>query len=149
MIARLTVRKAPARFVSRTASKSSSLIRMSRLSRVMPALATTTSTGPSFSSTSVKARSRDSASVTSAATASAPSGASPLREVTATVSPAARNSSAMVRPIPRLPPVTRTTRGSDTGLSPVGRRYRPNLSCLVRPRHAHTKQAYDFVGRPE
>src|SRR5699024_11425546 len=111
---RLTVRKVPVRFVSTTDSNSSSFMRMSRLSAVMPALATTTSTGPSFSSISEKARSMDSVSVTSAATARAPLGACPLRGVTATRSPCTMNSSAMVRPMPRLPPVTRTVRGSDT-----------------------------------
>ena len=49
-----------------TVSNSSSLIRISRVSRVMPALATSTSIGPpSFSSASVKAASTDAVSVTS------------------------------------------------------------------------------------
>ena len=50
----------------------------------MPALATSTSTGPSAPSTSVKAASTAAASVTSARTVSVPSGPSPLRAVTAT-----------------------------------------------------------------
>ena len=45
----------------------------------MPALATSTSTGPCAASTSVNAASTDSASVTSHFTPSTPSGGSPLR----------------------------------------------------------------------
>ena len=108
--ARLTTRKEPPRLVSTTVSKSSSDIRISRVSRVMPALATTTSTGPSFSSTSANAASRASASVTSARTVRAPAGPSPERAVTATRWPWATNSSAIAKPMPRLPPVTRTVR---------------------------------------
>ena len=49
-----------------TVSQSSSLIRISRVSLVTPALATSTSTGPpSFSSASVNAASTDAVSVTS------------------------------------------------------------------------------------
>ena len=48
-----------------------------------------------------------------AAHVEAPSGAPPLRVVTATWSPWATNASAMARPMPRLPPVTST----DLGLS--------------------------------
>jgi len=70
------------------------------------------STGPWAASTSAKAASTASASVTSQVTCSAPSGPPPEREVTATRSPSARKASAMARPIPRLPPVTRTERGS-------------------------------------
>ena len=58
----------------------------------MPALATTTSTGPSAASISVNARSIDAASVTSARTVSEPSGPSPERAVTATRWPWATNS---------------------------------------------------------
>ncbi len=46
LVARRTHRKAPARLVSTTDAKSSSLIRISSVSLVMPALATSTSTGP-------------------------------------------------------------------------------------------------------
>ena len=93
--ARLTTRNAPPRLVSTTVSKSSSDIRISSVSRVMPAFATTTSTGPSFSSTSANAASRASASVTSARTVSVPAGPSPERAVTATRWPCATNSSAI------------------------------------------------------
>jgi hypothetical protein len=79
----LTTRKDPPRFVETTLSKSSSLIRSRSVSFVMPAFATTISTGPSFCSTSVNAAST-AASVTSARTVSVPSGPSPLRAVTAT-----------------------------------------------------------------
>ena len=44
--ARRATRNAPVRLVAITASQSSSVIRISRVSRVMPALATSTSTGP-------------------------------------------------------------------------------------------------------
>ena len=62
--ARLTTRKAPPRFVATTLSKSSSVMRSSSVSFVMPALATTISTGPSVASTWVNAASTDAASVT-------------------------------------------------------------------------------------
>ncbi|OAX57970.1 hypothetical protein A5N15_08465 [Rothia kristinae] len=67
------------RLVSMTAEKSSSFIRSRRVSRVIPALATRTSTGPNSASISEKARSTEAASVTSACTAKKPSGASPER----------------------------------------------------------------------
>ncbi len=51
-VARLATRNEPVRLVSITDDQSSSLIRISRVSRVMPALATSTSTGPSAASTS-------------------------------------------------------------------------------------------------
>ena len=109
LIARLTVRKAPPRFVSTTAAKSSSLMRMSSVSRVMPAFATTVVTGPSCCSISATAASSDAPSFTSARTVSVPSGPSPLRAVTATRQPSRTKRSAIARPMPRLPPVTRTT----------------------------------------
>ena len=115
LAARLASRKEPVRLVSMTEDQSSSLIRSSSVSWVMPALATSTSTGPWASSTSAKAASTASGSVTSQRTSSAPSGAPPLRVVTATLSPWARNASAIARPMPRLPPVTSTERGSDDG----------------------------------
>ena len=77
---------------------------------MMPAFATTTSTGPSAASISVNAWSTDAASVTSARTVSEPSGPSPERAVTATRWPWATNSRAIAYPMPRLPPVTRTVR---------------------------------------
>src|SRR5690625_1568634 len=112
LMTRLTVRKEPVRFVSSTDSKESSLMRSSSWSSVMPALAISTSMGPWASSAAAIAASRLSPSVTSAATVSAPSGPpSPDLLVTATWSPRRRNSSAIERPIPRLPPVIRTLRG--------------------------------------
>src|SRR5699024_4909910 len=113
LMTRLTVRNAPVRLVSSTDSKESSLIRSSSWSSVIPAFATSTSIGPCASSTAVIAASRLSPSVTSAATVRAPSGPPwPERLVTATRSPRRRNSSAIERPMPRLPPVIRTLRGS-------------------------------------
>ena len=108
--ARLASRNEPVRLVSMTEAQSSSDIRTSRVSAVMPALATSTSTGPWAASTSAKAASTAAGSVMSQRTSRQPSGAPPLRVVTATRSPWARNASAMARPIPRLPPVTRTDR---------------------------------------
>src|SRR4051794_23390735 len=86
----------------------------------MPALATRTSTGPCASSTRVNALSTWAGSVTSHGTARIPAGGSPLRWVTATVSPASRNASATARPMPRLPPVTSTERAIGAS-SPIRR----------------------------
>ena len=61
-------------------------------------------------SISVKAASTAAGSVMSQRTSSVPSGAPPLRVVTATRSPLATKASAIARPMPRLPPVTRTER---------------------------------------
>src|SRR3984957_5900876 len=82
----------------------------------MPAFETTTSTGPSSCSTTEKAASTDAPSVTSQGVVRNPSTA-PCRDVTATRSPAARKASAMARPIPRLPPVTSTTRPASSPIS--------------------------------
>ena len=62
-----------------TRDQSSSLIRSTSVSAVIPAFATSTSTGPCAASISAKAASTDSASVTSHFTARTPSGGSPLR----------------------------------------------------------------------
>jgi len=59
--------------------KSSSLIRISNWSRVTPAFATSTSTGPCWASTAVKAASTEAVSVISQVTPNRPSGGSPLR----------------------------------------------------------------------
>jgi hypothetical protein len=98
--------------VSTTRVNCSSDIRMISVSSVMPAFATSTSTGPSSPSTAVNAASTASASVTSHRTPYRPSGASLPRWVTATRSPWAANARAMARPIPRLPPVTSTVRAT-------------------------------------
>ena len=65
-----------------------------------------------LSSTAVNAASTDAVSVTSQRTPSRPSGGVAARWVTATRSPASANARAMARPMPRLPPVTSTVRGS-------------------------------------
>ena len=77
--ARLATRQEPARLVSTTSAKSSSDIRMISWSRVTPALATSTSTGPWAASTSSNAASTDAGSVTSHRTPASPSGGSPDR----------------------------------------------------------------------
>ncbi len=105
-----------------TEDQSSSDIRSSRVSLVMPALATSTSTGPCASSTCANAASTASGSVMSHRTSSVPSGAPPLRVVTATLSPSSTNASAIARPMPRLPPVTRTERAWVSGFCHVERR---------------------------
>src|SRR5579871_4352133 len=115
--ARLTTRNAPPRFVSTTDVKSSSVIRSTRLSLVIPALATTTDTFPSPSSTVRKAESTDAGDATSHCTENAPStGTGTARYVAATRSPCAANALAHASPIPRLAPVTRTTRPTSTNL---------------------------------
>jgi hypothetical protein len=58
LAARLATRNEPVRLVSMTEDHSSSLIRSTRVSLVIPALATSTSTGPCFSSISAKAADR-------------------------------------------------------------------------------------------
>ena len=85
LVARFRTLKTPFKFVSMTCSKSSSLMRSSNVSFVIPALATSTSIGPRFLSTSSIAASKDSASRTSALTAREPSGPEPERTVTATL----------------------------------------------------------------
>ena len=73
--ARLTTRYAAVRLASTTEVKSSSLIRSSRPSRVIPAFDTTISTvPPKWSSTAVKAASTSSFEVTSHFTPKRPSG---------------------------------------------------------------------------
>ena len=95
-----------------TESNSSSLIRMSRVSLVMPALATSTSTGPPrISSASVKAASTEAESVTSQRTPQA-LGRLPGAVGDGDVVAAAAKARAIARPMPRLPPVTSTLRGS-------------------------------------
>ncbi len=74
LVARLTTRNVPVRLVSTTLVKSSSDMRSSSWSFVMPAFATSTSIGPSSASTCVKAASTDAVSVMSACTVRAPSG---------------------------------------------------------------------------
>src|ERR1700749_2723234 len=73
--ARWATRNGPVRFASMTFSNLSSVIRMRKASLEMPALDTSTSTGPWCSSTSLKARSTASLSVTSHTTPNSPSGA--------------------------------------------------------------------------
>ena len=83
---------------------------------MMPALATSTSTGPNSFSTWLNAASTESASVTSQATGITPSGAVAERLVAATRYPCACRSAAIAAPIPRDPPVTRATRPEVSGL---------------------------------
>jgi len=65
LLARRTHLKAPPRLTDRTLSNSASVIRMSSWSRVMPAFATSTSTGPFCASIVLNASSTVSVFVTS------------------------------------------------------------------------------------
>src|SRR5271163_151176 len=103
-----------------TFSNFSSVIRMRNASAARPALDTSTSTGPWCSSTSLKARSTASLSVTSHSTPNSPSGAPDERWVTATLWPSAASRRATASPIPRFPPVTSTDRDTNAGLPPSG-----------------------------
>src|SRR5690625_4731578 len=115
--ARWVTRNAPVRLALMTSSKRSSVIRIRNASLEMPALATSTSTGPWCSSTSLNARSTASLSVTSHTTPNSPSGAPEPRWVTATLWPSAASRCAIANPIPRLPPVTRTERDTNGGFA--------------------------------
>src|SRR4051812_21232887 len=110
--ARLATRYAPVRFASTTFAKDSSDMRSSSVSSVVPALETSTWTGPSSASTTLNAASTCSPEVTSHSTPNSPSGAPLPRWVTATRSPFAAKARAIASPIPRLPPVTSTVRPS-------------------------------------
>ena len=76
----------------------------------MPALATSTSTGPCSASTAVNAASTSAAEVTSQRTPNRSSGTALPRCVMATLSPLPAKARATASPMPRLPPVTRTDR---------------------------------------
>ena len=127
--ARCATRNAPVRFASMTFSNLSSVIRMRNASAEMPALDTSTSTGPWCSSTSLNARSTASLSVTSHSTPNSPSGAPDPRCVTATLWPSAASRCAIASPMPRFPPVTSTERETKAG---GHRRFRPAVSADSR-----------------
>ena len=110
--------KGPRRFASITAFQSSSLRRMTTLSRVRPALFTRMSSEPNAPSTSAISCVTAEVSATSQANprASPPSSAATRsavllsRPVTATRAPHSTREAAIARPIPRVLPVTRATR---------------------------------------
>ncbi len=96
-----------------TASQSSSVILKSRLSRVTPALLTSTSMRPSSSTTRATAACTDAASLTSQARPTAEEAPSPAavaaaapssRSSTATAAPSSANRWAVAAPIPRGAP---------------------------------------------
>src|SRR4051812_11810611 len=130
-----------------TSVNASSPIRSSSPSRVMPALLTSTSTGPWCSSTWVNARSTASASVTSHWTPNRPSGAPLPRWVTATESPCSANERAIARPIPRLPPVTSTDLPTCPP-SPGCALVEPSASALVAPGQDVPMHRRALVRRP-
>src|ERR1700694_887057 len=116
----LLARKAAFRLVWMTMSQSASLIRITSVSRVKPALLTSTSSRPhrfTTASTAIpgaalSAKSACSAIVSWPACESSSPRASAsawrLLYVIATVAPASPNITAVARPVPRLPPVTST-----------------------------------------
>ncbi len=110
----LETRNAPLRFVDRTSSHSSAFMRISRLSRVMPALLTTMVGLPSCDWMSLMPACTDSSSAMSmtmprprvpslSPMAFAPAS---LVAVPTTTAPAAARASAMAAPMPRDAPVT-------------------------------------------
>src|SRR2546425_1001282 len=121
-------RKTPVRFVARTCCQSSSFMRRTRLSRVMPALFTRWSIRPWAFTTSSKAASTEARSATSIARASALPPAAVIsatasarrarsRAVRTTVAPSAANALAIARPMPRDAPVTNETLPAREGMS--------------------------------
>src|SRR5690606_10190068 len=112
----LQVRNTLLRLVSRMSFHSSSFIRISRLSRVMPALLTRMEIAPNSLPMASTSASTAAASVTSSlrpwppsAARRSPIAAAPESEVAVpiTVAPCAASSSAIAAPMPRLAPVTR------------------------------------------
>ena len=106
------------RLVSMTSSQASSPIRSTRVSRVMPALATSTSTGPKRSSIGGEGRlhlagighvAGDRQEAVRSLGAGPPSACATARS-RPPGRPLARNHCAQARPMPRDPPVTSTTR---------------------------------------
>ena len=89
--ARFATRYVPARFVSTTVVKSASLMRSSSPSFVMPAFATSTSTGPKRSSTAANVASTSDVLVTSQRSEKRSSGGGFVAYVTATRCPSASN----------------------------------------------------------
>ena len=113
----LVIKNAPRRCTPRTVSQSSSVILNSRLSRITPALFTSTVGSPSSSATRPTACATWSLLLTSAPTASArppasaisftvPAHAASSRSRTATAIPSAASRSAVAAPMPRAEPVT-------------------------------------------
>src|ERR1700730_1101516 len=119
--AALLARKAPLRLVWITMSQSASLIRITSVSRVRPALLTRTSSLPhclTTASTAVPGAPLSAKSACSAiawwpscdsSSTSESASACRLLYVMATDAPARPKRTAVARPMPRLPPVTRTT----------------------------------------
>src|SRR6266851_719551 len=121
------IRNAPRRCTPSTMSQSSSDILNSRLSRMIPALLTTTTGGPSSAATLPTAVSTWPASLTSAPTATArppaavisstvPAQVPASRSRTATAMPSAASRLAVAAPMPRAAPVTMATRGESVGI---------------------------------
>src|SRR3984957_17857323 len=134
------IRKAPRRCTPSTVSQSSSLILNSRLSRITPALLTSTVGAPSSATTRSTAALTCSLLLTSAPTATArppasaisftvPAHAVSSRSRTATAIPSAASLRAVAAPMPRAEPVTIAIL-SVTELSPF---YLPNGRWCVGP----------------
>src|SRR5690349_15176679 len=119
------IRNAPRRCTAITRSQSSTVILNNRLSRMMPALLTSTVGAPSSSATAETAASTAAGSLTSAPTAMAvppfaalestvACAASCWRSRTATFMPSSDKRWAMAAPMPCAAPVTMAVRASDT-----------------------------------
>src|SRR3954470_11241890 len=129
----------PRRFTPSTKSHSASSVLTKNAKRSVPALLTSTSTGPNASPTAATARPTDAVSVTSSSVAS-PSisaatsrAASASRSPTATRAPSAARRRAVAAPMPPAPPVTSAVRPS--------RRMTANhiLAALGRPGLHHRR----------
>src|SRR3979411_1132537 len=142
-------RNTEARLVSRTASQSSSFMRNSKVSRVMPALLQRMPITPSFASMSSSAASIESGLTTSRTTPRPPCAArlaliraapSAVVAVPMTRAPSRARRSAMAAPMPRVAPVTKA-------ISPFSIRPPLVLAHRGRPRRERIVQAQWILQR--
>ena len=145
-------RKAAVRSVSTTSFQASSFMRITSVSRVMPALLTRTSMRPNSATVSATALAEASPSQTlstmprplpssSAMRAVMRSAPASLVAVPTTVAPAFTKASRMAAPMPRLVPVTSATRPSSALAENVVICLSPNFSSAFRaPRRARRRR---------
>ena len=139
------IRYGPVTLTRRCRSHDSTVVLPNGADSAIPALFTSTSTGPSSAAVLAHAASTDVASVTSSATASTDTPpparnssatlatCSRSRAATATLNPSRTSAAAIARPIPRLPPVTIATRIASLTLSrgrAPGPSRSPTLTCV-------------------
>src|SRR3984885_5712163 len=129
--ARLATRQAPVRLVSSTAPKSSSDMRASSWSRVIPALPPSTSTGPCAASAAVKAASTDAGSRTSQRATDRPATSAPERDVIVTLSPSPARRRGVAAPTHRkdLPAVTHSADQADQTVHPGKHQVDPEFTA--------------------